>query len=53
MVRGRSECFERDGVSVFVSREEMNRTYVKEGKVKVKDGEVGRISFISTVGVYM
>lgn len=37
MVRGRSEGFEGDDVSVFVSREETNRIYVKEGKVKVMD----------------
>ncbi len=33
-LQGRSEGLEEDGVSVFVSREGMNRIYVKGGKVK-------------------
>jgi len=34
MVRGRSEGFEEDGVSMLVSRVGMNRSYVKEGRTR-------------------
>ena len=33
-MRGRPEGFEEDRVSVFVSREGMNRSYVKEGRTR-------------------
>lgn len=50
MVRGRSDVFEDESVSVSVSREGMNRIYVKEGKVKIMYWELGRDSSLKHAG---